>query len=416
MRARMATAWARVVVVVLGISGTAAAVGPTQDPTAPSVGQPGAVEQRPAPMQLAPAQADTAAHPPADKPSEEPPKLPWHDTWLIVDNSVTAQTVGLGKSFQSSNPTYDLVASLRPRFYFYETETDAFYVSGRIDATREFTNNDVTTERGETVVGGAPHGLGASDPTLFSVYRRVLAQRGSYQTLLAGYAPVLTFPLSKFSRDNGNYLGLGTEVRFYHDVPLAGPRSAAFKKLTMGALLSYNHMFTRATTPTNTQLFRVRMDPEGRTVPGDQLEGAAFPEHEVRVTARFIVEITKDFSWWTDFAYQPTWLYGFSNVNVCTVTPTPTSAGVCAPAARPANVSTFVTLTEFETSLFYHVMNELTVGIDYANVALQPGVDGQRRNIFYSPGALISLELIGHLDEIYLTAAGRRSTESSMNH
>jgi hypothetical protein len=399
---------ARVLVFALALSGSAAADEMSSNPTAQPLGQPGPPQPAaaPPPIAAAPPQADRPAATEAN-PENEKPKLPWHDTWLIVDNSVTAQTIGVGSSFQSSNPTYDLSASLRPRFYFYESDVEAFLLSGRIDVAREFTNNDVTTERGEVIVGGAPHGVGASDPTLFPAYRRTLAKRGDYETLLIGYAPVLTFPLSKFSRSNGTILGLGAEVRFYQDLPLAGSRSSVFKKLTLGAIAGYNHTFTQATTPTNPELRRYRMDPEGRTVPGDQLTGAAFPQHELQTTLRFMVEVAKDVSWWTDFMYEPTWLYPIPETNIRTLTGPAVPTGV-------ANPTTFVTVTGFVTSLYYHVMNELTLGVEYANIETQPGLDGQRRNIFYSPGALFTLELIGHLDEMYLTATGRRSTETSL--
>lgn len=372
--------------------------------------QPGATVPQTPPQAGAASPPDRGAKPYATEETEAtPPKLPWHDTWLILENQVTAQTIGIGQSYQSSNPTYDVALSLRPRYYFYESDEEAFYASGRIDVAREFTNNDVTTERGEVIVGGAPHGVGASDPTLFPAYRRRLAKRGEYETMFVAYAPVFTFPLSKFSRDNGTYLGLGAELRLYDDVPLAGSRSSMFKKLTMGAIVSYNHTFSRAPVGTNLQLFRLRMDPEGKTVPGDQLTGAAFPEHEVRGTLRFIVEIAKDVSWWTDFTYEPTWLYAIEHGNVRILTGSTPTTGV-------ANPTTFVTTTDFETTLYYHLLNELTAGVGYANATVQPGPDGQRRNIFYGPGAAFVVELIGHLDEMYLTAAGRRSTEASLSH
>lgn len=411
----MVKAPARCLVFALALSGSAAADetpnAPTGQPLGPPAGPPPAASAPPVATALPPADKPAV---PERKPEDAKPKLPWHDTWLIVDNSVTAQTIGIGGSFQSSNPTYDLSASLRPRFYFYESDVEAFLLSGRIDVAREFTNSDVTTERGEVIIGGAPHGIGASDPTLFPAYRRTLAKRGEYETLFIGYAPVFTFPLSKFSRSNGTILGLGAEARFYHDVPLAGSRSAVFKKLTLGVIAGYNHTFTQGTTTTNPYveanpaLRRYRMDPEGRTIPADQLTGAAFPEHELRTTARFMVEVAKDVSWWTDFVYEPTWQYPVSST-----TTIHTLTGPAVPTSV-ANPTTFITVTGFATSLYYHLMNELTVGVEYVNASTQPAPDGQWRSPFYSPGALFSLELIGHLDEMYLTATGRRSVESSL--
>jgi hypothetical protein len=44
--------------------------------------------------------------------------------------------------------------------------------------------------------------------------------------------------------------------------------------------------------------------------------------------------------------------------------------------------------------------------VGYANLTLQTGPDGQRRNIFYSPDARVYMTLVAHLDEIYKTATG----------
>lgn len=413
--AGMARASARILVLALGLSGSAVATEPSNEPAALPLTQPSAPlppqEQQAPPLVGTAPQADRAEPSGVETtPVQEPPKLPWHDTWLLVDNSVTAQTIGIGGSYQSSNPTYDLSASLRPRYYFYDEKKEGFYVSGRIDVVREFTNSDVTTQSGETLVGGGgPHRLGPADPTLFTAYRRQLAKRGDYETTFSVLAPVFTFPLSKFSQNNGTYLGLGGDLRLYQDVPLAGMRSAVFKKLMVGGIVGYNHTFTRTTTETNTELRRLRLDPEGRTVPGDQLTGKALPMHEMRATLRFIVDVAKDFTWWTDFVYEPTWLYPppvNSDIRILSGTVTPT---------RTADPTTFITVTGFETSFYYHLLNELTLGLGYANVTPQPGPDGLHRNIFYGPGAQFSFFLLGHLDEMYLTAAGRRSGQSAVN-
>lgn len=416
----MVRASARVLLFALGLSGSAAAAPSPNDSAAAPLDQPGAPlppqAQPPPPSAGAAPQADRAQLPPVEnKPAEERPKVPWHDTWLILDNSVTAQTIGIGQSYQSSNPTYDLSASFRPRYYFYESKVEGFYASGRIDVSREFTNSDTTTAQGETVVGGAPHGVGASDPTLFTVYRRRLAKRGDYETTASLWAPVLTLPLSKASQSNGTYLGLGAQAWLYQDAPLAGARASAFRKITFGLVAGYNHTFTRYTEATNPELGRYRMDPEGRTVPADQLDGAQFAKHEVRTTLRFIVEVAKDVSWWTDLNYNPTWKYPIPNYDITIMSnpPSGTPMGQQVTPVRTADPTTFVTVTGFSTSVYYHVINELTLGVGYANVSAQPGLDGQRRNIFYSPSALFSLTLIGHLDEMYLTAAGRRSVESA---
>jgi hypothetical protein len=326
-----------------------------------------------------------------------PVKLLWRDTWLIWDNAVTTQTVGIGKNYLSADPMYEMSGSFRPRYYLYDGEDDAIYLAGRIDVVREFTNSDVTTERGETTL---------SDAVLLSGYRRTFAKSPGYETIGALRLPIFTFPTSKFSMDNGTIMGLGTEARVTQSMPLAGEKWAVFKTITFGAIAAYNHTFTVATQPTNPDLRRVRMDPLGRTVPGDQLAGAAFPEHELSLSARLIADITDRMSFFVEALYRPTWKYAFSATKDCFV-----QTG-CAPVMRPASPNTYVPVSGFEAYIDYTPIDQLSIDLGYINLAQQPGLDGQRRTLFYSPGAQFYLSVIGHLDSIYLGATGKTAAAS----
>jgi hypothetical protein len=344
----------------------------------------------------------TADHPAATTLAATPDKtvkLRWRDTWLIWDNSVTAQTLGVGKNYLSADPTYVMSGSLRPRYYLYDGNVDAFYLAGRVDVVREFTNSDVTTERGETTL---------SDAVLLTAYRRSLAKSPNYETLFTGALPILTLPTSKFSIDNGTYLGLGTEARITQSMPLAGEKWAVFKTLTLGAIAGYNHTFTRATVPSNETLGNslLRMNPEGRAVPSDQLAGAAFAEHELHFNARLIADITEKMSLFVEASYRPTWKYGFGNVGICVQT------GECSNALRIDSPTTYVPVTSFEADIYYDVLDQLSVAFGYVNLAAQPGLDGQRRTIFYSPSSQFYLSFIGHLDAIYLAAVGKKPEAS----
>ena len=179
------------------------------------------------------------------------------------------------------------------------------------------------------------------------------------------------------------------------------PSSAGLQGGAFGITTSYTHTFTTATTATNPELRRVRLEPDGRTHPGNQLTGAAFPEHELSIGALAIADITEKFQLWLDASYRPTWVYGFSPVNV-------TGPVGTTPAARIADPTTYVVTTSFAANLYYDLIPELTIGFGYENVALQPGPDGLRRSIFYSPGAQFHLVLWGHLDSVYVTLAGQR--------
>jgi hypothetical protein len=401
-------------------------------PAAPSAAEPAAASVVPAPAAAlpvsapesigAPAAPESAAPPSQAEATQVPPTTPlvtsaspsaasappvrpaspdddptahlrFRHTWVTWDNAVNAQALGLGGSYQSSDPTYTMTGSFLPRYYLYDGgEVDAVSVDGRIDVIHEFTNSDATTRRGETTL---------SDATLAAGYARMLALSGDYETILAIKLPVLTFPTSKFSYENGTYLGVGTDLRLAQGMPLAGEGAAVFKRLITRVSVGYNHTFTRSATPTNPELHRFRLTPDGRTAPGDQLTGVAFPEHELSLRGRVLADVADRLSWWFEVSYLPTWKYGFGNVDICVVTG-------CAPAARPADPSTFVVVTGFQTEFMFELLPELGVSVGYVNVATQPGPDGQRRSIFYSPGAQVYVEFVGYIDAIYAAAKGHR--------
>src|SRR4051794_39404006 len=59
----------------------------------------------------------------AEERNESPEyKLPFRESWLILDNAVTTQTVGVGSSYQSSNPTYEMSLAFRPRYFFTDVK------------------------------------------------------------------------------------------------------------------------------------------------------------------------------------------------------------------------------------------------------------------------------------------------------
>lgn len=324
----------------------------------------------------------------------------FRETLLVWDNSVTAQTLGLGKSYQSANPTYETSLSLRPRYYLVEREGHTVYLAGRVDLVHEFTNSDVTTRRGETTL---------TDATLLAAYRRTLHRGPGHATLATAALPVLTLPTSKFSYSNGTLLGLGAELRLSHEAFLTGESEAVLRRVSLAAIVGYQHTFTRAVVPIDPDLHRLRLDPEGRTVPGDQLTGAAFPAHELRLSARLVAGVTDRLRWLTEFSYRPTWKYGFADdVRVCGVV----STG-CSTVTSQADPVTYLVVTAFETAVSYDVIDALAVAVGYVNVEQQPGLDGQRRNVFYAPGAQLYLSLIGYLDAVAVRASGTEPGASS---
>jgi hypothetical protein len=344
------------------------------------------------------AQADTGVQPtPAPGAEPKPKKLPWRGTTFGWDNSATADTVGIGQDRQSANPTYEMSFTLVPRYYIWEDSDgpeQSISLRGRLDLVREFTNSDTTTREGEWTF---------SDLSLFSQYSRNLYKEGDVRTDLGVRLPVLTFPTSKVSANNGTVLGLGAMLIGAQQVPVLGNEYQALQKFTLTGRLGYNHTFTEATTPTNDDLGRVRMGPDGRSLPGDQLSGAAFAEHNASVDLIGALQLHEKINWTNWFSWRPAWKYKFERDDqVCGNVLT----GCTTVGNGTDDSNNFAVVTLFNTELAFEVVPEFEVDVGYANLTLQSAPDGSRRNIFYSPDARVYITLVAHRDEIYKSASG----------
>lgn len=326
-------------------------------------------------------------------------KLVWRGTTFLWDNSATTETVGIGQDTQSENPTYEMTFSLRPRYYFYTDDDQNVSARAELGVFREFTNSDTTTERGE---------WSFADSSLLLAYTRVLASDGDMKTDLSIRAPSLVFPTSKVSANSGRYLSLGASVGASQQLPILGTKdSDVMQTIAFNGVVGYSHWFSRATTPTNGDLDRVRLDPEGRSVPGDQLSSAAFAQHQMTITVGADLGIHERVTWSNNFSWRPQWKYEFEkDTQVCNVSTGCATAG-SASEQEPTN-HTVITLFESEVSV--KIVDELDIAVGYNNLTLQLGANGERRNVFYSPDSRVYLTATAHLDEIYKTATGTRQS------
>lgn len=326
-------------------------------------------------------------------------KLVWRGTTFLWDNSATSETVGIGQDTQSRNPTYEMTFALRPRYYVYTDDDQNVSIRGEVGVFREFTNSDTTTERGE---------WSFADSSLLLAYTRVLASDGDFKTDLSIRAPSLIFPTSKVSANNGRYLSLGGSVGASQQIPILGTKdSTVMQAVTFNGVAGYSHWFSRATTPTNDELDRVRLDPEGRSVPGDQLSSSAFAKHQFTFSVGADLGIHERVTWSNNFSWRPQWKYEFSDdQDVCNL-----STGCATPSSSTAQEpSNHTVLTLFESEVSVKIIDELDVAVGYNNLTLQLGPDGERRNVFYSPESRVYLTATAHLDEIYKTATGTRQS------
>jgi hypothetical protein len=343
----------------------------------------------------APPTADTGTKSAQNQAAKQPPKVPFRGSLLFWDNSVSTETIGVGQDPQTRNPLYEMSLVFRPRWYFYDTDVETVSVRGDVALVREITNSDTTTERGETTL---------TDAQLFGAYSRQLYVDGDYQTTFGVRAPVLTFPTSTVSFNNGRYLAVGPQLSLEQYVPLRGGDADSFQTLRGLVAVGYNHWFTRATVPTNPGLDRVRLEPGGRSLPSDQLNGAAFAEHQATFSVLLELAITERVSWSNEFRWAPSWGYGLGETCVQTVTG-------C--EQIPATDGHFGVVTLFASEVSVQVFDEMSVQLGYNNLTLQTDPNGQRRNMLYSPDARVYATITAHLDAIYLSLTGQDKPEAA---
>jgi hypothetical protein len=313
------------------------------------------------------------------------------------DQSATTQTVGLGDDLQTSNPTYDWSFLLWPRYYLYEDEVQKYSLRAQLGLAREFTNSDSTTDRGEWTF---------TDVVLTSVYARQLYidSAGEWETLLSLRAPDLSFPTSKVSASVGKILGVGGGVGLWQTIPINGSKAKFMQNFLVIPSVGYAYTFTDFTEATADDLNLTRMDLNGQSVPTNQLGGTAFAQHQMDITITTDLAISDRVSWGNVFGWRPTWKYEFDVENdeqLCNIVLTG-----CITPGRMEDRSNFDVITTFSSELAVTVFDEMTIAVGYNNIASQRGLDGKRRNMFYSPDARVYLSVIAHIDEIVKTLSG----------
>lgn len=332
--------------------------------------------------------ADSGAKPAPSSDDDENKPLPaYHHSIFSWEHGVTTQTLGVGDTPQSYNPTYTMGFIARTRYYLVDDTPKGEHFSLRLDGGlyREFTNSDVTTERGE---------WSFSDTGLAAVYvRRIQGPRDRDGTSLELRPLTLALPSSKISYDSGRYFQAGAVVGIGHAAPLFRGKLdhvSAATRLAVG----YARWFARATVPTNESLERVRLGPDGHTLPSDALTGSTLVRDQIEIAGRVRLELGQNLLWTTDATFAPAWKYDVQrDVMLCGVVLTG-----CTNIQLTNDDTRYLVRTSFSTEFSLRVAKGLSVEVGYGNATNQLGQDGRRRSFFYSPEAIFyaSLSFMPH--------------------
>jgi len=381
-------------------------VDPGAQPVQPGAAAPGPSVTIPLSGNQAPSAAATPAVTGQDQPvpskapagePAEPKPLPIHGSILLIDQSATGNSMGIGKDYQSANPVYELWFSFRPRYYLYEDDFNALNVNLRMDIYHELTNSDSTTRKNESSFG---------DIWINASYARTLVKSGDWVTKVST-GPRILLPTSKDSYMAGKYLTAGWGVGAEQGVPFAGKGSTWFPGATFRGSAYYTHHFYRATTATNENLNQARQDSGGRSFMSDQLSGAVTAKHQVLAAVVADVSVHEKVTLGLSYIWILQWAHSFDKATISNVLTGP---------VQPAGVSdptTFRVLPWFLANVDYDLMPEVTLGVGYYNLANQVGPDGQRRNPLWSPDARFFFDITANLDEIYSTLSGHREKQAA---
>lgn len=325
---------------------------------------------------------------------EEPISSRFAGSIIFWDHSVSTQTARLEPSAQQSfTPLYEWWVSFQPRYNF----TKRLSYRLRMDYTKELTNSGDSTYYREGMWGDVWNTLRYELPPFSERLKNTKVSVNASVKL----------PLSKESQAQGVYFKAGAGAGISQKIPINGPSAKWFPDAGLSLSGGYEHAFSRATSPSGyggTEF--VRQDTDGRTLVTDQLSGGFLPNHRVLGSVRGDLSITEKWSTSLSLILINTWNYTPKDemtVRTDTGRVTPSSNG----DTTNFNQSSWIIL-----GTDYELLDEVSLGAGYYNLAGIIASDGQRRgvvgdhNIWWSPSARVFATVTANLDKIYNRAAG----------
>jgi hypothetical protein len=353
---------------------------------------------------LAPGAAAQSIQRTKDQPAENAATIPSTDkdplrgSTFLFDQSMSTQTAHVEPSPQQSYvPFYGWWLSLRPRYNL----DDHWSVRGRFDYYKEFTNSGDTALYREDVFG---------DIWTDVVYSRQLAESGRFKNTKVSFGARALWPTSKATQAQGVYVTLGATAGISQKIPIRGEDSPWLGSARVGLSMAYLHPFSQATTANDYGNFAyTRQNVEGFSFISDQLNGQTLSAHTLYGILDSGLQATKKLGLTLDFILINQWHYApTQGVTV------PISGGN-AVVANPVNDQQFTQLGWFVLEADYDLLDELSLGLGYYNLANTISPDGQVRTLFgggdnsllWSPDARVYFDVTANLDKIFEDLTGR---------
>jgi hypothetical protein len=327
-----------------------------------------------------------------------PDKDPLRGSTFLFDQSMSTQTAHLEPSPQQSYvPFYGWWLSLRPRYNF----DDHWSVRGRFDYYKEFTNSGETALYREDVFG---------DIWTDVIYSTPLSDHGRFKNTKVTLGARALWPTSKATQAQGVYVTLGALAGISQRIPIRGADSPWLQSARLGLQFAYLHPFSQATTANDYGNFAyTRQNVDGFSFVSDQLNGQTLSAHQLYAIMDSGLQATRKLGLTLDFILINQWHYNPTpNVTV------PITGGT-ATVANPVNDQQFTQLGWFVLEADYELLDEVTLGLGYYNLANTVSPDGQARTLFgggdnsvlWSPDARVYFDVTANLDKIFEDMTGR---------
>ncbi len=344
--------------------------------------------------------------PPSDQvvPTGEPEKKPnpFRFTRFTWGNSASTKIFGVGGSYiGTEDEQFTMDFTLGLRYYVIDKPLDTMYVGATVGWTTELTNSDTTTKEHEVLFRDVSLNLGYGH----TVYEN--ADKSLKITPVISTSESL--PTSEASRTQGKYLTTNLTGGLVAGLPLAGPKSDWFPDILAFGTVTWQHLFSRATQPTNANLHiprqvaptvscdRASGNCDGDSYFGDQLANSAFAHDVAKLNFTYYLTIYKDLSFGNTWGIDLPSKYKFSTKGGCDVS---TSTSDCVTAQNIANVTSGIPVTTFDVSFSYLIYDTVRLDLGYVNTSGELGEDGKRRSIFFSPDATFYGNVAIYIDNI----------------
>lgn len=360
-------------------------------------------------LSLTPTSAQVSTTPGADKKVEEQgasakeekeEKLPWRGTRFTFGQETTTQTVGIGADYQSRNPLYEIAFALEPRYYVLDRGDHTININARLSLSQELTNSDSTTREREVEFQNTTVNAAWS----WTVYQN----DDGWRTRING-GPRVVFPTAKTSWRSGLRLQLGLGVGAGQGFPLAGKDSTWFPSGDARVSMYYLKGIQTSQVGENADFERDVQGVDGLSLRSNQISATARASHQLTIALNGDVDVLESLHLGLGYTWIMRWAYTFGPVNVASTG----VSGSSYPAQQLEDATNFRVVPWFMANLDYDLLPEVGLGIGYYNQTSAIGEDGRRRNSLWSPDARFFLDITANLDEIYLTAAGKREKKDT---